>query len=120
MTRAAFARMKGRGHRTAKATVLDGIKFPSKLEARVWARLRLEAKTDDARLYRQVNFPLLNLASNEYGKPMVFCPDFVLIYPDNTVRVIDAKAKRWKSAEWLRGKRAFEGWYGIAVEEVSG
>lgn len=81
-------------------------------------RLRVEAKADGARLFREVRYPLLNLASDERGKPVVFTPDFTLIYPDNTVRVIDAKAMKWRSRDWLRGKRAFEAWYGVRVEEV--
>ena len=62
---------------------------------------------------------MLNLAPNEYGKPLVFTPDFVIAYPDGTWRVVDAKPKGGKnSPEWLRGKKAFEGLYGIVVEET--
>lgn len=100
----------------ATPTIVDGISFPSKLEARVYGRLVIEANADDARLFRQVRFPLLNLAPDEYGKPLNFTVDFLMIYQDNRVRALDAKGRTAPS--WLRGKKAFEAWYGIPVEEI--
>lgn len=117
--RGRLAGFLGRGHRTAQPTMLDGIKFPSKTQARVYARLKVEAQADGARIYREARFPLLNLAPDERGLPSYLTVDFVLLYPDGTLRLIDAKAKRWKSAEWRRGKLAFEGFYGLKVEERS-
>ena len=100
----------------AKPCVVDGVKFPSKLEAKVYGDLSLEAKAERARLYRQIRFPLPNLAPDKYGKALVFTVDFMLIYPDNRVRVCDAKGRQ--SPEWLRGKKAFEAWYDVEVEEI--
>lgn len=106
----------GLGHRTAIPTEVDGIRFPSKTEARVYARLRREAIAEGARLYRQVRFPLLSIAPNDKGVPLSISIDFALVYSDGRVRLIDAKAKKWKSRDWERGRRAAEACYGVAIE----
>jgi hypothetical protein len=101
----------------AKPTFVNGRRFGSKLEARVFAELTLEAKATGAMLFCHVRFPLLNLAPDEKGQPLGFTPDFVLIYPDNTVRVVDPKGR--PSPEWERGKRAFKALYGLEVETIT-
>jgi hypothetical protein len=106
----------GLGHRSAIKTVRDGHRFPSKLEARVYSRLLIEARVDGATLYRQVRLPLLSLGPDDDLRPLYATIDFALRYPDGRIRLIDAKAKRWKSDEWLRGQRAIEGFYGVIVE----
>lgn len=106
----------GKGHRTAVPTMVDDIRFPSKTEARVYRRLRVEAVAENARLYRQVRIPLLNLAPNDNAVPLYITIDFGIVYLDGRVRLIDAKAKKWKSPEWLRGQKAAEAFYGIQIE----
>lgn len=98
-------------------TTVDGIRFPSIMEAHVYQRLKLLAKAEGATLYRQVRYALTNIAPREDGRPRYLTIDFLLVYPDRRHRFIDAKAKRWQSPEWGRGKAAFEAEYGYVVEE---
>lgn len=105
------------GPRNAKRTAVDGIMFPSKAEAAVYSKLKLVAQAEKARLYRQVRFPLLNLAPNERGVPLSFTVDFVLVHPDNKREVFDAK-RAWRNREWVRGKAAFEAEYNLQVKEI--
>ena len=105
----------------ARATVVDGIRFPSMMEARVYSRLRLLAKAEGATLFRQVRFPLFNLAPEEGSLlPHNISIDFVLVYPDGRRRYIDAKPQRRqaKSRDWKRGKAAFEMCYQASIEET--
>ena len=100
----------------ARATEVDGIRFPSKMEAAVFTRLRDELQPGE-RLYRQVRFPLLAVAPNDKGVPLAMTVDFVIVSPTGW-RAIDAKPKRRKSRDWVRGKAAFEATYNVKVEEV--
>ena len=113
--RATAPKARGSG---GKKTVIDGITFPSRTEARIYLRLKTEAVRDGALLFRQVRYPLSNLAPRaEDGRPLYLTIDFEVAYPDGRRRFIDAKAKRWKSPEWTRGKAAFEARYGHLIEE---
>jgi len=99
----------------------DGIKFPSKTEARVYLEL-LEELEDGDRLYRQVRFPLLNLApvpaeERQAGTPRSFSVDFVIVRAGGEWEAIDAKAKNWKSREWDRGRAAFEACWKIPIQK---
>ena len=111
------------GPTNARRTKVDGVTFDSAMESRVYLRLRAECAASGARLYRQVRFPLLNLAPGPHGRPLFFTPDFVVVARDGTWRVVDAKARTrsgrtLKGREWTRGKAAFEAWYVVAVEEA--
>lgn len=94
----------------------EGLRHASKLEKRVYDRLVLQARHDGAILFRQVRFPLLSLAPTATGGPLAITVDFVLVRGEQW-RVIDAKPKRRKSCEWVRGKAAFEACYGVPIEE---
>ena len=109
---------KPRGSGGVKTTV-DGIKFPSKTEARVYAALKREyPATKGWILFRQVRYPLTNVAPNEKGVPLAITIDFELFHPETGRRLlVDAKCRRWKSREWVRGKAAFEARYGHRIEE---
>ena len=100
----------------AVPTEVDGIRFPSKVEARVYRRLRHELQVGE-RLYCQVRFPLLAIGPVEKLRPLNLTVDFVIVQKDGTWRVIDAKTNR-KSREWARGKAAFEATYNLQVEET--
>ncbi len=103
----------------AKPCVINGRAFASKMEARVFERLSMEcAAVPGTRLFLHVRFPLLSLQPAPNGAPMTFCPDFVIVYPDNQWRVVDAKHPSRVSRDWRRGKAAFEAEYRVAVEEV--
>lgn len=100
----------------ATPTVEDGIRFPSKLEARVYKLLRAGLKPGE-RLYRQVRLPLLAVAPTDSGLPLYMTVDFAIVSASGW-RLVDAKSRR-KSRDWERGKRALEATYGLRVEELS-
>lgn len=103
----------------AKPCVIGGRSFASKMEARVFERLSTECYArPGTRLFLHVRFPLLSLQPAPNGAAMTFCPDFVIVYPDNQWRVVDAKHPSRVSRDWKRGKAAFEAEYRVAVEEV--
>jgi hypothetical protein len=102
----------------AQPTTSGGIQFPSKMEARVYARL-LGELLPGQRLFRQVRFPLLSLAGHPRTHvPLYVTIDFVIVEGVRIFRLIDAKCRR-RSREWVRGKRAVEASLGLRVEEVS-
>lgn len=65
-------------------TVVDGIKFQSKLEARRWQQLQLLVKAGEvAKVERQVRFPLV--------AGITYVADFRVTYPDGRVVIEDVK-----------------------------
>lgn len=84
-------------------------------------RLRDEAESGGYVLFRQVRFPLLNLAPEDVSRlPLNISIDFVLQYHDGRRRYIDAKprSKAAHSRDWRRGKKAFEACYNVTIEET--
>jgi len=103
----------------ARATVcLSGHNHPSKVEARVCKRLSAECEADGTTLFRNVRLPLLSLGPQDTGTPLYITIDFGIVAGGKLSRLIDAKPKRRKSRDWLRGKRACESAWGLKVEEV--
>ena len=117
-------------HGRAKPTTLDGIRFRSQCEARVYLRLKDELCVGQ-KLVIDCRFALIASASRigkaakagyitidftiwRYGT-FVECSAWVLY------RAIDAKPKsaKAKSRDWRRGARAFHATTGIEIEEVS-
>lgn len=87
------------------------------MEARVCARLTLEAAAAGARILQQVRFPLLSIGGKATGKPETICVDFVVV-EGSTWRAIDAKAPGRISRDWRLRTAAFEATFGRKVEEV--
>jgi hypothetical protein len=88
---------------------LDGIKFPSKKEARVYAQLKLEKDAGIILFFlRQVPLHLPG------GVKCVV--DFVPFYADGRVRFLDAKGM--KTATFKAKKRMVEALYPIEIECV--
>lgn len=100
----------------AKPTDLDGIKFPSKMEAKVYERLKAGLLPGD-RLYRQVRLPLLAIEPGENGIALVLSVDFCVVRADGRREYVDAKSKTRRSRDWLRGKKAAEATWNITIEE---
>ena len=100
----------------AQPTTVGGMKFPSKLEAKIYHRLQRNLKPDE-RIFRQARMILLTLATKPGGCPYYFTVDFMVVQGLNKItRLVDAKGRI--SREWTRGKAACEAAYGIKVEEI--
>lgn len=97
--------------------MIGEIRFPSKMEARVFQSLSANLQPGE-QLYRQVRFPLLAVSPGKNQVPLYITIDFVVVGVGGTWRAIDAKSGR-KSREWDRGKAAFEATYGIPLNEQS-
>lgn len=114
--------IKGRSHWNASPTIVDGIRFASKTEARVYRRLKAELNAGE-RLYCHVAMPLWSLAPRSNGRPHTLNVDFILVRPQEGIgvwRAVDAKPTgRRRSRDWARGAAAFEASYGIRIDEAS-
>ena len=89
---------------------MDGICFPSKMEAAVFVRLREECAATGASLYRQVRIPLLSISpkgGKDRLKPHVFTCDFYIGYVAGGGRYEEAKSKR-RSRDYELRKAAAE------------
>lgn len=102
---------------SAKPTVgLDGIKYASKMEARVADRLR-EALRPGEKLVRQPSFPLLALEPGPDGKVKRFTPDFAVVAPTREPDDFVTAGWTWLSAEWYHSPSS-EGKYAQAERGV--
>jgi len=115
-----FTKTKGHKYR-AKPTIVDGIRFDSKKEARHYARLKLALQAGEIRLLlRQVPFYISDAVFDENGKVLAsaerYVADFLVHWKDGTLSVIDAKGHRTQT--YRRKKRRVEAIYGITIEEV--
>lgn len=91
----------------AKPTLLDGIRFASKKEARAYAQFKLEKEAGVVLFFlRQVPIHLPG------GVKLVV--DFVLFYTDGRVRFVDAKGVETES--FKAKKRMVEALYPIEIE----
>ncbi len=109
---------KGHSHFNAtNTTCLLGHAHPSKVEARVCARVHAET-TAPRRVYRNVRLPLFALPPTDAGIPYYINVDLVVVEGTKIVRLVDAKTGR-VSRDWRRGAAACEASYGLRIEEVS-
>lgn len=96
----------------AQPTEVGGIKFPSKVQARVYAALVSEYGSDCIRC--DVRMPLVS-GIKEGAKCLYITIDFAIVINGRVVKWIDAKTRR-KSRDWVRGKAMFEASWGKIVE----
>lgn len=105
---------------SAEATTLDGIKFPSKREARRWAELQLLQRGGEVRdLQRQVKYALRGQDGpilTPTGKQAHYIADFVYVDARTGFEVVE-DAKGAKTPEYLL-KRAILAAQGVKVTEV--
>ena len=94
-------------------TTVDEIKFPSKVESRVWSILCERFGRENIR--RQVRMPLVAGAPKTNGTPLAITVDFAVMDGTQVLHWVDAKTKR-RSREWLRGKSLFEATWGPIIE----
>lgn len=117
---------KSGGRIRAKPITVDGIRFRSRLEARVYVRVRDELEPDE-KLVIDCRFPLIAVAPRigKASKAGYIEIDFTVWRSRGEVmfrleRAYDAKPKNAaaRSRDWRRGARAFAATYGIEIEEV--
>lgn len=102
---------KKRKYRNEPITV-DGIRFDSKHEARVYESLMERVKTGELKcVCRQVKFDLPG--------GIRYIADFVTIAPDNSVEVIDAKSDiTRKNRVYINKKKQMKACWGLEVKEA--
>ncbi|MBT8411049.1 MAG: DUF1064 domain-containing protein [Octadecabacter sp.] len=105
----------------AKRTVVDGIKFQSRREARRWLELRqLEKAGRIARLERQVKIPLAGRDGpilTPTGRQMHYVADFRYVDWDRAGQIMIEDAKGW-ATEVYKIKRAILAAQGVTITEV--
>ena len=91
---------------------VDGIRFDSKHEARVYESLMERVKTGELKcVCRQVKFDLPG--------GIRYIADFVTIAPDNSVEVIDAKSDiTRKNRVYINKKKQMKACWGLEVKEA--
>jgi hypothetical protein len=107
----------------AKPTTIDGIKFRSRTEAKVYGILAATLKPGDKMLIHW-KAPLLSIAPRITSKVPRIEIDFSIWTPGvssfSLARAVDAKpAGGWRDPSWSRGRAAFFATYGIHIEEMS-
>ena len=100
---------KSRNKYNAKPTTIDGIRFDSKKEARVYQDLVLQWKAGQIRYFvRQVPIDLPG------GVKMRV--DFLVMHNDGHEQWLDAKGKATR--DWLNKKKIAEAIYPIKIETI--
>jgi hypothetical protein len=102
----------------AKKTTVDGQRFDSAHEARVYQELRAEQLAGQiTHLQRQRRFPLI--VNDRAGFPVVvgrYTADFVC-RRNGELQVIDAKSRATRTEAYSLRKRLFEALFGLVILE---
>lgn len=81
----------------AKKTVIDGIKFDSRMEANYYLELKLMLnKKQIVSFKRQPHFELAPAGKTSWGQQytkVVYTPDFLVEYPDGHVEAVEVKGR---------------------------
>jgi hypothetical protein len=97
-----------------KTTVVDGIQFDSRLEARHHAKLQLLLRAGQIdQIQRQVPYPL-TVNGVEICK---YVADFVVTYPSGQVEIQDTKG--FKTQTYLLKKKLMLAVHGIQIIEIA-
>jgi hypothetical protein len=106
---------------SAVRTVIDGIAFDSKAEARYYNELKLLKKAGQIRdftlqpRYKLVE-PYKHPKTGRKVQGVDYVADFLVTLPDGTQEVVDVKGV--KTAVYLIKKKLFESKYKMAIKEV--
>lgn len=103
-------KFKSNNHKyNAKKTMVDGINFPSLLEARYYSKLKMIQQTGEILFFiRQPRFDLPGSTS--------YSADFLEFWSDGTVVVSDCKGVETK--EFIKSKKQVEFLYPIEINVV--
>ena len=98
----------------SQKTIIDGIKFDSKKEAKRYIELKLmERARAISDLQTQVRFPIIK--KSQYGKEIVYIADFTYI-EDGKLVVEDTKG--FKTDVYLLKRRLMQEVHGITIKET--
>lgn len=97
-----------------RITYIDGKRFDSIHEAQIYQELKLRVAAGELRcILRQVRFDLAETEKLQYVS------DFVIIYPDMRIEVIDAKSEATrKNKVYVIKKKLMREKWGIEIREV--
>lgn len=111
LIRAAEKRRNKYGNRI---TYIDGKRFDSIHEAQIYQELKLRVAAGELRcILRQVRFDLAETEKLQYVS------DFVIIYPDMLIEVLDAKSEATrKNKVYVIKKKLMREKWGIEIREV--
>ena len=111
LIRAAEKRRNKYGNRI---TYIDGKRFDSIHEAQIYQELKLRVAAGELRcILRQVRFDLAETEKLQYVS------DFVIIYPDMRIEVLDAKSEATrKNKVYVIKKKLMREKWGIEIREV--
>lgn len=108
--------MKSSNKYHATKTVIDGITFDSKKEAKRYQDLKLLERAGCIHnLQRQVPFVLI--PKSQYGRERKYIADFTY-FENDTLVVEDVKSKASKTPVYELKKRMLAERYGIVIKEV--
>ena len=77
----------------AKKTWVDGICFDSQKEAQYYQRLKLLVKAGGLAGYLVHGKMVCTEGTDKDNKATMYEPDFVLLFPDGTYRIVDTKSE---------------------------
>ena len=97
-----------------RITYIDGKRFDSIHEAQIYQELKLRVAAGELRcILRQVRFDLAETEKLQYVS------DFVIIYPDMRIEVLDAKSEATrKNKVYVIKKKLMREKWGIEIQEV--
>jgi len=93
----------------AQPTIVDDIRFPSKLEARYYSKLKLLQKAGEIKYF------LMQIPFRLPGKVTYRC-DFMIVNNDNSIRYVDTKGV--ETPVFKIKKRQVEALYPVVIEIV--
>lgn len=103
-------------------TVVDGIKFDSKLEADYYCQLKIRVRTGEIESFtRQPKFLLTDTLrkNGQTFKKMYYIADFLITFPSGSQMIVDCKGK--KTQVYINKRKIFEEKYPhLTIEEVTG
>lgn len=108
----------------ARETTVDGITFPSRVEARVYQALVAQFGRD--RVVRPRALNLWAVAPDDWRVPLSFRPDFAILASGvvfshrRPTLYVDAKSGKRRSRDWRRGVAAFRASYAEPLYEWDG
>jgi hypothetical protein len=90
-------------------TVVDGIKFDSKLEADYYCQLKIRVRTGEVESFTRQPKYLLTDTLKKNGvtfKKMYYIADFLITYPSGSQMIVDCKGK--KTQLYINKRKMFE------------